>query len=107
MIAFDFELKINCEQAALMQNEGQVDLAPVAEEPKGKGKKGSATTKPPSAAKAKSPKGAKGALPPIPSKLEETFNEEENNKTLVKEKIKKEYLAALKKEGFFVCLFFV
>jgi hypothetical protein len=74
--------------------------APVAvEEPKAKGKKGSATTKPASASKAKSPKGAKPAVV-VPVKQEENIHDEEKEKIL--NKIKKEYIAALKKEGFLV-----
>ena len=86
---------MNIEQAAMAALEQPTaETAQPVEEAKGK-KKGSA--KPPSA-KGKSPKGAKGAPPPIVV-ANEGPTEDEKEKAAVKEKIRKEYIATLKKEG--------
>lgn len=71
-----------------------------AEAPKGKGKGGKKSRSP--SAKPKSPKGKKGKKgdkeeAPAPVVVELT--EEEKSKKALKDKMKKEYLAAIKKEG--------
>jgi hypothetical protein len=88
------------EQTAMALSENTSDApAAVIEEPKAKGKKGSATAKPGSASKAKSPKGPKPGVPPVAIKQEDITIDEEKEKMSVKDKIKKEYMTALKKEG--------
>ena len=96
---------IHSEQALITQMEVEAgDLPPPSEDPKGKAPKGgkaSAMAKPPSAAqgKPKSPKNAKGALPPTIINADAGLSEDEKEKLVKLQKSNKEYMAALKKEG--------
>ncbi len=95
---------IQQEQAAVAASEMKSgDAPPVVDESKGKGRKQS--VKPPSAAKGKSPKGAKGAAPPVVVSSEGP-SEEDREKQAALEKSNKEYMVALKKEGKFQVLEF-